>query len=372
MLIPTLEKLVSFKTLSRDHKENRDALDWVQNELRDLPLHSERFSVNGFPALVATTQKTKSPKMWLQAHIDVVGGPENVFEIEYKDKRAYGRGVYDMKFAAACYIELLKDLKDKISDYDLGLMLTTDEELGGFHGTKVLLDKGYGGEVCILPDGGFNWALEEAAKGVLQLIVRSYGTSAHSSRPWEGRNAVEILAEFMNKLKNEFESEPCGDDKHLHNTLSFTVTTSGKNINNNKIPNYAETIADIRFMPDMNRKDVYNIIEKVKKDFTGIELDEYFFADSFKNDMKNGYYSALVESAKDLFDINIGTSLSHGSSDARYFAAKGITPLVIAPNGGGHHSEHEWIDTEDLERFYRVLKDFALKKGRVEKPVSRV
>ncbi len=46
----------------------------------------------------------------------------------------------------------MKDLAD--TGHDVGLMLTGDEEIGGFDSTGYLLDQGYGADIVILPDGG--------------------------------------------------------------------------------------------------------------------------------------------------------------------------------------------------------------------------
>lgn len=42
------------------------------------------------------------------------------------------------------------------------------------------------------------------------------------------------------------------------------------------------------------------------------------------------------------------------------FGEKNIPVLVMRPAGGGHHSDHEWIDIKDLNKFYQVFKEWFL------------
>ncbi len=64
-----------------------------------------------------------------------------------------------------------------------------------------------------------------------------------------------------------------------------------------------------------------------------------------------------------MYGIEIGKTLSFGSSDARFFGEKNIPVIVIAPVGGEIHSDNEWIDLEDLGRFYNVLKQWIIKES---------
>ncbi|MDI1352580.1 MAG: M20/M25/M40 family metallo-hydrolase, partial [bacterium] len=134
-------------------------------------------------------------KLWLVAHIDVVPADPNMFTLAVKDHRIVGRGVLDMKLGVAYYIEFLKELgASNLKNYDIGVMLTSDEEVGGMNGVRYLLDEqGYRGKIGFLPDGGFDWKIEEAAKGILWIKIKVHGVASHGSRPWLGVNAINNL-----------------------------------------------------------------------------------------------------------------------------------------------------------------------------------
>lgn len=80
-----------------------------------------------------------------------------------------------------------------------------------------------------------------------------------------------------------------------------------------------------------------------------------------KEDVNLPFFQMFRETTKKMYGINIGTVLSHGSSDARFFGEKNFPVLVITSKGGEIHSDDEWVDLEDLSRFYEVMKNWIIK-----------
>lgn len=69
--------------------------------------------------------------------------------------------------------------------------------------------------------------------------------------------------------------------------------------------------------------------------------------------------------AKEMYGIEVGEVAAHGASDARYFGEKRIPVPVFAPEGGEIHSDHEWVDLDDLVRFYNVMKAWTVQQSSV-------
>src|SRR3989338_1098990 len=359
-----LQQLISFKTVSKDKEEGKRAIELIKKELSNLSLFINEYDSNGFASIVFSTKPTKNPKVILQGHLDVVPGSEKVFIPKIREGRLYGRGAFDMKFAIASYIKLLKDLgKDNLKNYDIAVMITTDEELGGEHGVKHVLNQGYRAKVCVLPDGGENWSFQEGAKGVYHLEVEAKGKSAHGSRPWEGKNALEDLTDFLNVLRSEFVKEPCGDKRHYHNTLNVGKIEGGNAAN--KIPDSARALIDMRFTPDTKLEDLKKLVKNTQKKYKNITVEELATGNSYRVDKNNRYLKLFIRMVKNKLGIKPEFIFSHGSSDARFFLDKNIPTILLRPTGGNIHAEEEWIDVEDLQRFYRVLKDFVTKTGRI-------
>lgn len=351
-----LRILIQFKTVTVDQKQNEECLRWIQRAVKNLPVYTKFIFKNSFPSLVITTKKTKSPIVWLVAHIDVVPGSSRVFMPKKQGDRLLGRGTFDMKFAAACYIKLLQELGDELSKYNLGVMLTTDEEVGGKNGVKALLGQGYRSKLAFLPDGGQDWQIEKAAKGVLQLNVIARGTSAHGSRTWIGKNAIVSLIDFLDMVRNIFPKEPCGNDLHWHSTCNVGTIAGGKAIN--QIPDLASAQLDIRFPTAKEGSLILQKIQRLQRKSPAIRVSIREHEGSYTQNLSLPAVQQFSRIAKEKYGITTSFCFSHGTSDGRFFARKNIPVIMVRPSGGDHHSENEWIDLKNLERFYGVLKDF--------------
>jgi len=364
MLQKILEKLIRFKTISQDHKENLKALRWVKSQTEKYPVYTKELNCNGFSSLIITTQKTKNPLIWLAAHMDVSMGSDEIFVPKVKGNKFFGRGVFDMKFAIACYLEILKKISQDLPKYDFGIMITSDEELGGKNGTEFLLNKGFGSQgVCFLPDSGENWRLIRASKGVWSFKLKSYGKSVHPSVPWMGINAIEELMDFLGILKSQFKKEPCEDPYHIHSTMDVNEMNSGRTGDN--IPNYIEAYVDVFFISQEEYKEIAKKVKEIKRKYKKIKIETIFILNSCIASIDDYYVKLFCHIAYEKFGIKKRTAFSHGISDARFFADKKIPVIEIKPKGGGHHSDNEWIDLKDLEKFYLTLEEFVRQATRV-------
>ncbi len=354
-----LEHLIRMPTVSADRATNAAALDWVENQLAGLPLHIRRLTNQQVPALIATTSGTpdpKAPRLWLAGHMDVVPGPARVFEPRIEDTRLYGRGASDMKSALAVFIHLLQTLGQNLASYDLGFMITCDEEVGGFDGAHWLVDGGYRGEAMVLPDAGKNWDIEPKSKGIMWYEVTATGTSAHGSRPWNGDNAITKLTAFIDTLASQYPSEPCGDEHHAHGTLNVGTIAGGSIAN--QVPDKAIAHLDLRLLPDELIGTKHQELEAVAAQHPGITLTQLVAEPGFElhYDGALRHFSRIAETVR---GQKLSSSLSHASSDARHFIPVGIQVIAARATGGDHHSDNEWIDLEDLTVYYQIIKQFT-------------
>ncbi|MBJ7450201.1 MAG: M20/M25/M40 family metallo-hydrolase [Parachlamydiales bacterium] len=352
-----LTNLVSFHTQTSNNDANQKALRWIVEQLRPLNLKFEYHQYNNSNSLTITTKNTTKPKVWLVAHIDVVSGDEMLFQAKKLDNKLYGRGVYDMKMAIACYMLLMRELGHQTNEHDIGIMITTDEETGGANGVKSLLQEGYSSDVAFLPDGGFDWKFEEMAKGVVQVKLTSYGCAAHGSLPSKGDNAINKLMSALNDINQMFEKEKSKDSSY-YSTSNVGMITGGTAVN--QVPDYAEACVDIRFTPEMTADQVLAKVVEITKKYDNVLAESTMLAAPRQVDVHQECFQKFSHLALLKYNIEVGSVFSHGASDARFFSEKDIPVLVIAPKGGQHHADKEWVDLDDLERFYEVMKAWVL------------
>ncbi len=133
--------LISLPSTRSNPSMLKKVLNEVLKEVKEYTV--EYFEKNQMPSALVYFGKSgpKRFKVILNAHLDVVEAKEDQYKPFEKDGRLYGRGAIDMKAAAAVEILVFKELANKVN-YPLGLQLVTDEEIGGFNGTKYQIEKG--------------------------------------------------------------------------------------------------------------------------------------------------------------------------------------------------------------------------------------
>jgi succinyl-diaminopimelate desuccinylase len=336
-----LERLIKFPTVTHDKATNRAALDWVEQQLSTLPLYISRYEHNSFASLIATTRRTKSPHLWLLGHIDVVPGAPATFQPRVEDGRIYGRGSHDMKFAIAIFIAL-------------GLMLTSDEEVGGEDGVKWLLEKGYRGSVVINPDTSKNWDIEVGSKGLMWWELNATGAPAHASRTWEGINAIDLLTRFVDNVRSHLKPEPCGDSDHWHSTVNYGTISGGTTPN--QVPEKAMAVLDIRITPDTTLDDIRVWMKEAEGAVPGVTATPQLAYDpySVRNRSPIKHFQRVAKEA----GVNMSESIAFGSSDSRHFAHYGIPTITPTPVGSRFHVADEWIDIESLSTFYEIVRQY--------------
>jgi succinyl-diaminopimelate desuccinylase len=350
-LIGILSDLVRFETVSDNHSEIVACFDYIETRLLKSKLHVKRITSNNLPSLIASSQITKYPKVLLQAHIDVVPAKPDCFKLTEENGKLYGRGVFDMKFAAACYIQLGEELGNKLHNYDFGIMFTGDEEIGGENGVSYLLDNGYGADVCILPDGGNDWHIETTCNAVWIAHLTARGQSAHGSRPWEGRNAINNLVEGLSDIQAVF-----GDLQPFKNSITISKIQGGNAMN--QVPDQAEATIDMRFINDQEHTTHHAKIADIAKT-RKLELKTVAYVKARNVNTAQPEIKKFLDIAAQLRGQPITKAHSFGASDACYFADHGIPVIVMRPTGDGAHSNHEWLDKDGLLEFYELIKTYV-------------
>jgi succinyl-diaminopimelate desuccinylase len=356
-----LRRLIQFHTVHGDEQAMHEGLDYIAEYVIERGMHVERFDDAGVESLVATVRPgSKTPKVMLAAHLDVVPAPDEMFELGEANGKLYGRGALDMKCGIAAYLQLIDDLGSRLEDYDIGLMITTDEEIGGYSGTAKLLEEGYLPKVCILPDGGDNWQIQVHSKGFLHIRLTATGVTAHGSRPWLGQNAILPLIEALRDTQTLFPTNAA-------DSSTLNIATIGGGSAYNQVPHHAEADLDIRVMNESERPRLLKAIEAVAKKH-GVASEVILDGAAGEFSLKNPYIAPFAKAITEVTGIKVTGSRTLGSGDARFFSAKGIPCVSLYPTGGGHHSAEEWIDEKAFYQFKDVLRRY-LDQVAVPKPV---
>ena len=357
-----LVQLMRFKTVAQNPDELKKIIDFVEDYLKDTGLVIRRFERNGKHSLVATFRDTREPEIFFAGHLDVVDAPEEMFEPVVEGDIVRGRGAFDMKGPSAVLIELFRELSSSGGDYDLGLMLTTDEEVGSRDGVEYLLkEEGYSSKFAIIPDGGDNFRIINREKGALHFRVWAKGKAAHGSRVWDGVNAIDLIIDFYNDLSLIFPAEPCGVPDHWHNTINIGKIQGGTKVN--IVPDYCEAHIDIRFVEPWTIESMKQQVEASLRKFPSLEYEIMSYGEAIYVPEDNPYLSLYKQVAQEILGREVQFDKEHGATDGRFFAEKGIPVIITNAIGGGIHSPDEWVDVSSLEKLKEIFRAFVERVG---------
>lgn len=343
------EKLIKIQSTSDDKKALAEVLETCKIELTGF--NYKEFEKNGIKSLLFYNSNSlpEKFKLILNAHLDIVPGKIDQFKPFQKNGKLFGRGAYDMKTAAACMILLFKELAKKVS-YPLGLQLVTDEEVGGFDGTKYQIENGIKADFVI---AGENTDLEinHRSKGIIWLKIKTKGISAHGAYPWLGENAIWKMQKILDTLQKLYPTPK-------KETWSTTVNLASLECINktfNKVPDECIGLLDIRFIAEDKDK----ILDKLKQGF-GKDANLEIIAnepDHFTNE-SNKYIKLLSKSIKEITKKPAQLIDKHGASDIRHYNNVNCDGITFGPIGKGHHSDNEWVDIKSVKDYCQILKVF--------------
>lgn len=349
-LVELTRKLMTFPTMHSRRGEIHRCADFIESYLKEIPVAVTRMECDGIPSLWVVPLQGRVPVLFM-SHIDVVDAPESLFDPVERDGRLYGRGSIDDKYAVALSMMLVKSHMDELAaqgkgqeSLPFGILITGDEEIGGYRGARAALPH-IAADFAIALDGGSLREIIVKEKGILRIRLTARGKAAHGARPWLGQNAIEILMNDLNAIKSLFDVHT---EDHWHRTLNIGILHGGRSVN--QVPDTAEAHLDIRYTenddPDIL---VQAIREKVRSQVEVMEREPLFFGET------GGPVRTLLHIVP---EARLGQA--HGASDARFLSQFGIPGIVWGADGEeSQHAETEHVVIDSMVQLYRALDRFV-------------
>lgn len=355
-LATTTDHLVSFPTVEGDHQALQSCVEWTRAHVlqRKPRLRVKQFLSNNKPSLLITAGDGP-PRVLFCGHLDVVEAVhQSAFKTTQEDSvRLKGRGTADMKGPVAAMLDVLECEPQT----GMGLLLTTDEEVGGQDGIgHVLQQIDWRPEVVVLPDGGANMHLVMEQKGMLRMRLDAEGVAAHGSRPWLGVNAIERVFKAYQKLLRAYPNPTSEEDWRV----SITLSELHGGLVPNAVPWKAAATLDIRFPQSAPRTGdalVRDIQRRVAS--LGVTATVIKRAPAFQLDDSSDLVRHLQDASQAVRQRPLEISREAGASDAHYFAAEHIPVLMFQPECAEWHGANEWVNLESLATFRTLCATFA-------------
>lgn len=390
-LFNVLEKLVNLKTIAPPGGFYHEIVDYLIPMFRELGFKTEKIIM---PQEIFQTRCSDSRlfgdrvnlrasldvgaknTLVIYTHLDVVPAGDNwstdPFLMAKRNGRFYGRGVSDSKGSVAALIVALRTiLKDREPKYNLNILLTTDEEVGGYSGLCYLTDVGLVQGDFMLCMDGFSDDLVIGSNGMITWEILIHGKAAHSGSSFLGINAIEksfsvmeallMLKKNVQSRKSSLEASSALESlgiKNLTPMLNITMINGG--IKENVVPEKCTLRGDRRVIPEESMEWAMEEIEKCLKPLDA-QLELKFFPGY--PPMRINPDHTWVEVVRRTIEMAMGFSPrlsgAQGSLDQAYATDKTNIPACVFGVGrqleSNIHAANENVRIADLEGFAGFL-----------------
>lgn len=316
------------------------------------------------PNLVSRLRRGDGPTLLYNAHVDVVPtGEESAwshppFGAEIASGRVYGRGAGDDK--ASVTAQVMGALALARSGVDLkGTLIVNevgDEEVGGVKGAQVVARADeIAPDFVIVGEQTLNRVCV-GEKGGAGAVITVYGRAAHGALPWEGVNAVEVMARVMVALQDELWPKVAQRTHPYFKPSSAAVTIIEGGVKRNVIPDRCTIQIDRRIIPgeDPNetvaeiRRVAERVVSQVKGARMEIEAAGYGVRPAILNEPNSRVVQGMV-AANDYLGFNTELTGFSMGTDGRHFAALGYPTIIYGPGDPAlAHQPDEWVGIDEV------------------------
>jgi len=271
--LEVLKDLISINTTVPPGLNYDKAIDYLEPLFKELGFDTQRIIIpaehaegrEGRVNLVCHRREKGKPRLIFYGHIDVVPAEGwDAFKPRVEKGKVYGRGAADMKGSIVALLLAIESLKGKRLNFDVSVMVTTDEE---FHQASQLqylrqyLEPVSGAYFFDL-DSSFGY-VSIAGLGELQMDIKVRGKSVHSGLAHLGENAIEkasLLIQALLDLKQTVEQRKSDVATHpdtkldrMEGRLNINMIKGGIKVN--VVPDECLISIDRRLIPEENLDD---------------------------------------------------------------------------------------------------------------------
>ena len=293
-LVDILRKIIAVDTSVPPGENYAKLIDVVEPEFQRYGFETQRvvvpedkilqlpFELSGERCNLVASLRNGKPKASAYAHMDVVPIDEpwtvDPFAGEIIDGKLYGRGTVDMKGSIACYLGAVKVLHEMGIEphYELDCLLCTDEEIGGYPGSRYLAEEGYFSKHLVWMElGAMEPIVVIGAAGAVEVVLTGVGKSCHSGMNYLGVNAIEEMVPVLQELltlKQDVQKRlsripalPMPGVSYEKMTPMFSITVMRGGTKDNIVPGECKLTINRRYIIDERYEDVVAEIQEAVK-----------------------------------------------------------------------------------------------------------
>ena len=278
----------------------------------------------------------------LAGHVDTVPAQDNL-PGRIAGDAVHGLGASDMKGGVAVMLELARaDVPARYVFFTREEVPLEESPLPGVFASGVLTDTRLA--VVLEPTDAI---LHAGCLGNLQARIDFEGESAHSARPWTGRNAIHALAEGLAPLASREPLDVELDGLVFREVLSAVRIEGG--IAQNVVPAHASAELNFRYAPGRSRDEARTRLREL---LPAGELHVLHNSPAAPPALGNPLVERLRELVPDVAPKQAWTPVAQ-------FAEEGIDAINFGPGATAYaHRQDEQIPIANLHAVYEALARF--------------
>ena len=332
--------------------------------------------------------KGKKPgkKILFDGHLDTVPVTDaskwdyDPFAAITNDGKIYGRGASDMKGAVAAMISaasyFAKDISGDFAGdiYVAGVVFEECFEGVASRSVSSIVNPDY---VVIGEASELN--LKRGQRGRAEIVVETYGKSAHSANPKEGINAVYKMTKLIERIN---QLKPLAQPILGEGILELTDIKSSPYPGASVVPEKCSATYDRRLLVGETKESVLQPIKDIiaelekqdtefkaaayyakgqEKCYTGAFIEGERFFPGWLYDENNGFVQAALAGLRDAGLQPETTHYSFCTNGSHYAGEAGIKTIGFGPSKENiAHTVNEYIEIEQLvkatEGYYAIIK----------------
>ena len=305
-----------------------------------------------------------------EAHMDTVDlGPMGAQALrpDVREGRLYGRGSCDTKGSLAAMLLAMQSLQTEPERLGVNVMLlaTVDEEYG-FRGVTAYVDSKYPVQAAVVGEPT-ELRIVVAHKGCVRWRLSTTGRAAHSSRPEDGDNAIDQMAEVLQSLR-AFQARLRGRRHPLVGSPTLSVGRIWGGTGVNIVPERCTIEIDRRLIPGEDAQGALAEVDAflaecaVDNPLLKVAREEPFVADW---PLETPSDAAVVSAAcAACASLNLPTQpigVPYGTDASKLWALGGIPAIVLGPGSIAQaHTAEEYVSLAEVVAAADLYRRIAL------------
>lgn len=333
-----------------ESRQEAAAAEWVAAQVPESPLG---LAYREGETLLYESPRTGAPAVVLAGHLDTVPAQGNI-PGRIEDGVLHGLGASDMKGGVGVLVELARWLAEEkpALAVDVGLLFFPREELppedsalpGLFSDYPALREA----DLAVMLEPTDN-TLQAGCLGNLNAELVFHGESAHSARPWLGRNAIDGAVEALARVL------PLPRRDAVVGGLTFvevaTLTGISGGIASNVVPDRVSCVVNFRYAPDRTAEDAE---ARIRELLGGVgELEIRSNAPPARVATDSPLFTALQAAG------GFRVEPKQAWTPVAEFDAEGVPAVNLGPGATRFaHRADEQVEISELVRTFEALQRF--------------